>query len=95
MRLAALVGRLAPNTAVRPIASGQGPQMSEVLREDPPLLIPVQIRRGPVEVDLFTTITTLGTAQDITLQELRVEVFYPADARSEQVLRALAAGAPA
>ena len=38
MRLAALVGRLAPNTAVRPIAKGQGPQLSEVLREDPPLL---------------------------------------------------------
>jgi hypothetical protein len=33
---------------------------------------------------------TLGTAQDITLRELRIEMFYPADAASATVLRALA-----
>lgn len=39
MRIAALVGRLAPNTAVRPIGSdGGGPILADIIREDPPLL---------------------------------------------------------
>ena len=38
MRLAALIGRLAPNTAVHPIASEGTGGLAEVIREDPPLL---------------------------------------------------------
>lgn len=38
MRLAALVGRLAPNTAVHPIGSDGGSSLAEIIREDPPLL---------------------------------------------------------
>ncbi len=60
------------------------------LAEAPPLLISVHLRAAGFEARVFTTITTLGTAQDVTLQELRVETFYPADAASDAVLRALA-----
>jgi len=42
-------------------------------------------------VRLISTMATLGTAQDVTLQELRIESFYPADAETEQVLRSFAA----
>jgi pimeloyl-ACP methyl ester carboxylesterase len=52
----------------------------------PRILIPVQLRRGDVALDLFTTITTLGTPLDITLQELRIESFFPVDARSRDAL---------
>jgi hypothetical protein len=38
MRLAALIGRLAPGTAVHPIANSSASGLAEVLREDPPLL---------------------------------------------------------
>jgi hypothetical protein len=38
------------------------------------LLLPIHI----------STIMTLGTPQDVTLQELRVETFFPADAESER-----------
>lgn len=38
MRLAALIGRLAPDTAVHPISSSGSGGLAEVLREDPPLL---------------------------------------------------------
>lgn len=34
-----------------------------------------------------TSISTLGTAQDITLQELRIETFRAADEESERQLR--------
>jgi hypothetical protein len=36
---------------------------------------------------LLTTITTFGTPQDVTLQELRIEMSFPADELSEQILR--------
>jgi transcriptional regulator with XRE-family HTH domain len=60
------------------------------LMEDPPILIPVHFRKGDFEARIFSTVTTLGTAQDITLQELRIEVFYPADEASERAMRSLA-----
>jgi hypothetical protein len=36
------------------------------------------------------TIMTLFTPQDVTLQELRIETFFPADDASDCVLRAMA-----
>jgi hypothetical protein len=39
---------------------------------------------------LFSTIMTLGTPQDVTLQELRIETFFPADTESEAALKQLA-----
>ena len=33
---------------------------------------------------------TLGTPQDVTLQELRIETFFPADDTSEQMWRSVA-----
>jgi transcription regulator MmyB-like protein len=39
------------------------------------------------ELSLFTTLTTFGTPQDITLAELAVELFYPADDATEATLR--------
>jgi hypothetical protein len=38
---------------------------------------------------LIGTVLTLGTAQDITLQELRVEMFMPADEASEEMFARL------
>ena len=53
------------------------------------LIVPVTLHLGDTVAQLFSTITTLGTAQDITLQELHIESFFPADAATEQFLRAL------
>src|SRR5262249_47525669 len=47
------------------------------------LLLPIHIRKGDLELRLFSTIMTLGTPQDVTLQELRLETFFPGDAASE------------
>jgi hypothetical protein len=33
---------------------------------------------------------TLGTPQDVTLQELLIETFFPADEASERILRSMA-----
>jgi hypothetical protein len=46
-------------------------------------LLPVEFSKAGVEVRYFSLVTTVGTPQDITLQELRVESFFPADERTE------------
>ena len=46
-----------------------------------PLLpvVPVTFRHGEQRFHFFSAVTVLGTPQDITLQELRVECFFPLD----------------
>jgi transcriptional regulator with XRE-family HTH domain len=56
------------------------------------LLLPIHIRTDEFELRLFSTIMTLGTPQDVTLQELRIETFFPADRESEHTwMRLMAA----
>jgi transcriptional regulator with XRE-family HTH domain len=57
-----------------------------------PLLV-VELQKAELSLQLFSTLTTLGTPQDITLQELRMECFFPADGATEQALRGLEAAA--
>ena len=54
------------------------------------MIIPLKLRLGDLRAHVFSTIATLGTAQDVTLHELRLEAFYPADAESEALLRTMA-----
>jgi len=46
--------------------------------------LPVILHKDGVELNLFTTITTLGTPHDVTVHELRLESFFPADEASRQ-----------
>ena len=46
--------------------------------------LPVTISKDGVELKLFTAITTLGTPHDVTVHELRVETFFPADPATAQ-----------
>ncbi len=43
---------------------------------------------------LHSTVTSFGSPQDVTLAELTVESFFPADARTRQLLQGLAATEP-
>ena len=53
------------------------------------LLLPIHLLVNGVELRMFSTIMTLGTPRDVTLQELRVETFFPADGESEAAWRGL------
>jgi transcriptional regulator with XRE-family HTH domain len=55
-------------------------------------VLPMRFRKGDISLQLFTTIATLGTPQDVTLQELRIECFFPADEETAGTLRGWAAG---
>ena len=60
--------------------------------EDRPApMLTVDYLVGGKALSVFTTIATLGTPQDITLQEVRIECFFPADERSDALFRSLAA----
>ncbi|MGN1289265.1 MAG: transcriptional regulator, partial [Bradyrhizobium sp.] len=50
-------------------------------------VLPMLFRKGDVRLQLFTTIATLGTPQDVTLQELRIESFFPMDEETAQIFR--------
>jgi transcriptional regulator with XRE-family HTH domain len=66
--LAARVTRLEQALDGQPVPSGRsGP------------LIDVAFTIDGVEHRFFSTVTTLGTPLDITLQEIRIELFHPAD----------------
>src|SRR5205085_2700159 len=58
------------------------------------LLVPIHVRKADCELRLFCTFMTLGTPQDVTLQELRIETFFPADDESARVWESIAEGAP-
>ena len=55
-------------------------------------VLPMHFRKGEVALKLLTTIATLGTPQDITAQELRIESFFPMDRDTAAVLRGWAPG---
>ena len=46
-------------------------------------IIPVRFTKNGREFSFFSAVTTLGTPQDVTLQELRIESFYPIDGETE------------
>jgi transcriptional regulator with XRE-family HTH domain len=47
------------------------------------LLLPVHIRKGDIDLRIYSAIMTLGEPRDVLLQELRIETFFPADASSQ------------
>jgi transcriptional regulator with XRE-family HTH domain len=53
---------------------------------DPPhsveaeIVVPLRLRDPAGELAFFTTVSTFGTAADVTLSELAIEAFYPANA---------------
>ena len=54
---------------------------------EPSLLVPCIVELYGQELSLFTTLTTFGSPRDITLHELCVELFYPADTQTEVFLK--------
>jgi transcriptional regulator with XRE-family HTH domain len=52
-------------------------------------IIPVTFSKDQRTFNFFSTVTTLGTPQDITAQELRIECFFPADQETARAAREL------
>lgn len=54
-------------------------------------IVPVTFRKQRRTFSFFSTVTTLGTPQDVTAQELRIECFFPLDDDTAHAARRLAA----
>jgi hypothetical protein len=59
---------------------------------DVPVIVPWEVEIDGVRMSMWTTISTFGTPQDVTLDELAAELFYPNDDATDRALRE-AAGA--
>jgi transcriptional regulator with XRE-family HTH domain len=51
------------------------------------LFVPLRLRSGGDELSFFSTLASFGTALDITLAELAIEAFFPADDATRTALR--------
>ena len=59
------------------------------------VLVPLRLVTDGGLLNFFSTTTVFGTPMDITLAELALEAFFPADAATAETLRRLAAGSGA
>jgi hypothetical protein len=61
----------------------------------PAPIVTFRYRSGDDDLAFFTTITTFGTPTDVTLDNLFVELFFPADAATAEHMRVVSAAQPA
>lgn len=59
---------------------------------DMPPVIPIRYRLGAQVFSVFSTIAQFGTAEDIALADLRIELLFPADEGTEAAFAALSRG---
>lgn len=52
-------------------------------------VLPTTYRVGDLRLSLFSTIAQFGTPEDLTLDDLKIELFFPSDAATEQFLRSM------
>ncbi len=70
-----------------PVAAGAAPGAAEPASAS--VVVPLRLVAGPVTLNLISTTTVFGTPVDITLSELALETFFPADAATAAILRDL------
>jgi transcriptional regulator with XRE-family HTH domain len=70
-----------------PEPPGAANGMAGVEGEYAGIVMPMQIVTDDGILSLFSTTTVFGSPLDITLSELAIEAFFPADARSGEMLR--------
>lgn len=54
-------------------------------------VLTMRLKRGDLSLAFFSTLTVLASPHDVTLEQLRVECFYPGDSATEEIARGLIA----
>jgi len=52
-------------------------------------VVPTIYNSGPIRLSLFATIAQFGTPEDLTLDDLRIELYFPADDETDMALKIL------
>ena len=84
-RQAALTGDQVMVELYEELSGYPGVSLDHVIDSSVPLVLH-RLRLADEELSFFSTVTTFGTATDITLAELSLEAFYPADERTKRAL---------
>ncbi|CAN5851050.1 helix-turn-helix transcriptional regulator [soil metagenome] len=79
----AILAELAPHQDAEVLWSAMDAGLAPVL--------PFNMLVGDQPISMFVVIATVGTAQDVTADELRIETLFPADPATEALFRASAA----
>jgi transcriptional regulator with XRE-family HTH domain len=100
---AALLGRLRREAATNPLSpSGEllrelddGASAIRHLVDDRPIepMLALELRVDDARIRLFSAFATFGTPQDVTLQELRIDMSFPADEPTRRWLESAGADA--
>ena len=53
------------------------------------IAVPLRLRHGEIELAFISTRTTFGTAVDVTVAELSIESFFPADPQTAEAMHSL------
>ena len=64
------------------------------LSSAPAPIVPLHLRCKGLDLRLFSALTMLGSPSDVTVQELRIETFFPADDATDKILRSMAVDSP-
>ncbi len=81
-----------PSEALRRRFCSEGETAGEAVINDECLdpMLSLELRVGDELLRLFNTFTTFGTPQDVSLQELRIDMSFPADEATRRFLNAAA-----
>ena len=86
-RQAAVTGDPALRTLYDELAAYPAPADSGAAGPASDVVVPLRLRIPGGELSFFSTVTTFGTPVDITVEELSIESFFPADRATADHLR--------
>lgn len=66
------------------------PATDEVPLEANDLVVPMRLAVGDGEISLLYAVTVFGAPRDVTVDEIAIETFFPADDATTRILRAMA-----
>lgn len=72
---------------LREVSATPSPDATSLGEEASAPIVPLEVRSDAGTLRFLSTITTLGAPQDVFLQELRIEAYYPADEFTDQEVR--------
>jgi transcriptional regulator with XRE-family HTH domain len=75
--------------AAYPAPAGTQPQAHAPLQAGMPIVVPLRLRSAVGPLAFISTTTLFGTPVEVTLSELAIESFFPADAATAEALRRL------
>jgi len=89
-----VLAQLASELRALPAPGGEPPAGPATAGGLPALAVPLQLQSPAGTLSFISTITVFGTPVEVTLSELAIEAFFPADAFTARVLADMAAASP-